>query len=790
MSSRESRAVGRGSARRRSSSKKRDPPNMIEATPLRIVLLGSSVSENSLVGNFILGRAAFDSEAPPDIVERVRGRLKDRHVIVINSPQLLQTSISAHQITRTVRECVNLSDPGPHVIVLVLSHEQRSAEDQERVEKVLLSFSESVYRHATVITTQEPTEASDILQKIIQKCANRHFRLQRSSSPEDLLQTFEEISKVNNRQHLVCAEVAECVKLNLVVCGSDGRLKSSVSEQILQQTEKELHDHQISLVELPALSQLSEEEVMRQALHCVSLCDPGVHVFLLIIPDAPLSIEDKAEMEEMRKIFSSNLSEHIMVLRIKEKLTSQMNTAPSSSAEMIASRCFVLESSSQIPDLLQDVENMVKMTDGRCYTTFMCLQDRLELERNKHRVEIEDLRGSVMKTTGVTHNDDLRIVLLGKTGVGKSASGNTILRRVAFKSTMKSSSVTRDCQKEITEFTKRQITVIDTPGLFDTGVDNVETRKEIVKCVSMAAPGPHVFLLVIQLGRITKEEKDAVQMIQEMFGEKSKMYTIVLFTRGDDLKGKTIQEFIEDDDFSKNLVQQFGKRHHVFNNNETENRKQVSDLLDKIDCMVAVNGGSFYTNEMFEKVEKNIIEEQDRIMKEKEEEIKRIEEELRAKYESEIEQIKKENERERQEMQNELIKREEEFKKREEEIKKDTDDNVRKEMQRKLEEQKKLIEEQNKRKKILEEEQQNFINYLIEKHEKEKLKLQKRIKRKTRKQAEHEYRENLEKELAKALDVAEKEVPHTTKRARYCNQFDPDDEGSGNVQHFVNWIMR
>ncbi|RXN39076.1 interferon-induced very large GTPase 1-like protein [Labeo rohita] len=69
---------------------------------LRIVLLGWSVSENSHVGNFILGRAAFHSEAPPDVVERVAGRLKDRHVIIINSPQLLQTNISDHQITQTM----------------------------------------------------------------------------------------------------------------------------------------------------------------------------------------------------------------------------------------------------------------------------------------------------------------------------------------------------------------------------------------------------------------------------------------------------------------------------------------------------------------------------------------------------------------------------------------------------------------------------------------------------------------------------------------------------------------
>ncbi|RXN14236.1 GTPase IMAP family member 7-like isoform X1 [Labeo rohita] len=181
----------------------------ISVSDLRIVLLGWSVSENSHVGNFILGRAAFHSEAPPDVVERVAGRLKDRHVIIINSPQLLQTNISDHQITQTVRECVHLSDPGPHVIVLLLKHEPCSAEDQECVEKVLLSFSERVFQHTMVLSTREPTETSDILQKIIQKCANRHFSLQTSSSPADLLQTLEDIEKMNDGRHLDCAEASQ-----------------------------------------------------------------------------------------------------------------------------------------------------------------------------------------------------------------------------------------------------------------------------------------------------------------------------------------------------------------------------------------------------------------------------------------------------------------------------------------------------------------------------------------------------------------------------------------------------
>uniref|UniRef100_A0A672RGE7 AIG1-type G domain-containing protein n=1 Tax=Sinocyclocheilus grahami TaxID=75366 RepID=A0A672RGE7_SINGR len=116
-----------------------------------------------------------------------------------------------------------------------------------------------------------------------------------------------------------------------------------------------------------------------------------------------------------------------------------------------------------------------------------------------------------------TSLSSIRIVLLGETGVEKSACGKTILGQKEFGSEKRQTVVTTECSEAHTTVSGRSVSVVDTPGFFDTQMSPEELMTEIARSVYLSSPGPHAFLIVFRVDRFTEQEQQIPQMIEMMF---------------------------------------------------------------------------------------------------------------------------------------------------------------------------------------------------------------------------------------------------------------------------------
>lgn len=180
---------------------------------------------------------------------------------------------------------------------------------------------------------------------------------------------------------------------------------------------------------------------------------------------------------------------------------------------------------------------------------------------------------------------EIRIVVAGKPGAGKSATGNTILGQETFEA----GTLTRSCQLGIGDWKGRRVVVLDTPAVFDIYSEAPRMSPEMQRALRLSRPGPHALLLVLYLHDFSDADRNAVGWIQEVFGREALKRTIVVFTGKDDLHGKTVDHYLSQGCY-RHILEECGGRSCVFSNKE-KGESQAEELRSMVEKMVQENQG-------------------------------------------------------------------------------------------------------------------------------------------------------------------------------------------------------